>query len=262
MNEEKQIPGGNMENHASRWSFNLNSEPSSDTIPVDLKALFLGPKAENADMVEQMLLNVYRDYVFWRRNFHPEDHVAILPEDQRSQSFETFVSRFRRELFTLLGELKSDVPFYSPRYIGHMLADTSLPAMVGYIATMLYNPNNIAWEGSPVTTMLEIQVGRELAGMLGFGSTAEELAATWGHITSGGTLANMEAIWVAKAAKFLPIAVRQAAVELGVTGLKASPEGKLIDQMTTWELVNLLPEEALDLKEQFFLRFGCCCQNS
>ena len=117
-------------------------------IPVDFKALFLGPKGENADLAEQMLLNVYRDYVFWRRNFHPEDHAAIRPEDQRSQSYERCVGRFQRELFTLLGELKSDIPFYSPRYIGHMLADTSLPAMVGYIATLLYNPNNIAWEGS------------------------------------------------------------------------------------------------------------------
>ena len=82
-----------------------------------------------------------------------------------------------------------------------MLADTSLPALVAYFATMLYNPNNIAWEGSPVTTAIEIQVGRELAGMIGYGSSPEELAATWGHITSGGTLANLEAIWIAKALK-------------------------------------------------------------
>ena len=230
-------------------------EPSPTQVPVNLKAFFLGPKAENADLVEQMLLNVYRDYVFWRRNFHPEDRVAIPPEDQRSQSYEAFVSHFQRELFTLLGELKSDIPFFSPRYIGHMLADISLPALVGYIATMLYNPNNVAWEGSPVTTLIEIQVGRELAGMMGFGSTPEELAATWGHITSGGTLANLESIWVAKAVKFLPIAVRRAAVELGVTGLVAGSVGKPLDQMTAWELVNLLPAEALDLKERFMLQF-------
>jgi glutamate/tyrosine decarboxylase-like PLP-dependent enzyme/anti-sigma regulatory factor (Ser/Thr protein kinase) len=198
---------------------------------------------------------VYRDYVFWRRNFHPEDSVAILPEDQRSQTYDICVSRFQRELFTLLGELKSDIPFYSPRYIGHMLADVSLPALIGYIATMLYNPNNIAWEGSPVTTMLEIQVGRELAGMLGFGSTTEELAATWGHITSGGTLANLESIWVAKAVKFLPIAVRQAADALGVTGLTLDPAGKPVDQMSSWELVNLLPVQALDLKDRFVRRY-------
>jgi hypothetical protein len=181
---------------------------------VDPKALFLGPKAENADLVEQMLLKVYRDYAFWRRNFHPEDAVVIQPEDQRRPAYEEFVSRFERELFTLLGELKAGIPFYSPRYIGHMLADVSLPALVGYIATMLYNPNNVSWEGSPVTTLLEVEVGRDLAKMLGFGRTAEELAATWGHMTSGGTLANIESIWVAKAVKFLPIAVRHAAARI------------------------------------------------
>jgi glutamate/tyrosine decarboxylase-like PLP-dependent enzyme/anti-sigma regulatory factor (Ser/Thr protein kinase) len=136
-----------------------------------------------------------------------------------------------------------------------MLADTSLPALVGYFATMLYNPNNIAWEGSPVTTSIEIQVGRELSKMLGFGTTPEELAGTWGHITSGGTLANLEAIWIAKAVKFLPIAVRRAAVDLEVTGLTVSPTGKSIEQMTAWELVNLLPVEALDLKDKFVLQF-------
>lgn len=228
---------------------------SSKSIPVDVKALFLGPKAENADLMEWMLLNVYRDYIFWRRNFHPEDRAAIEPEDQRSKSYEMFVSRFQRELFSLLGELKSDIPFYSPRYIGHMIADISLPALLGYIATILYNPNNCAWEGSPVTTMLEIQVGQDLAGMLGFGSTTEELARTWGHITSGGTLANMEGIWIAKAVKYLPIAICRAASELKITGLSAGRLSKLVDQMTAWELVNLLPVEALDLKEQFMNQF-------
>jgi hypothetical protein len=58
------------------WSPDLNKdtraallEPLSTPGPVDLKAMFLGPKAENADLVEQLLLNVYRDYVFWRLIF-------------------------------------------------------------------------------------------------------------------------------------------------------------------------------------------------
>ncbi len=266
MNEKKNVPQRNREHRLQPGITSRNADFKKDTIAalleppttqdrVDLKALFLGPKAENADVMEQMLLNVYRDYVFWRRNFHPEDAAVISPDDQRRETYGDLMSRFQRELFTLLGELKSDIPFFSPRYIGHMLADVSLPALVGYIATMFYNPNNIAWEGSPVTTLIEIQVGRELAGMIGFGSTPEELAATWGHITSGGTLANLEAIWIAKAVKFLPIAVCQTAVDLGITGLTAGPDDKPLDQMTTWELVNLLPSEALDLKERLIIQF-------
>lgn len=229
-------------------------ESSEPPPPLNLKAFFLGPKAENADLVEQMLVKVFRDYVFWRRNFHPEDQAAILPEDQRSLSYERFLNRLEGELFTLLGELKSDIPYYSPRYIGHMISDYSLPALIGYIAALLYNPNNVTWEVSPVTTLLEIEVGRELAGMLGFGKTREELAETWGHITSGGTIANMESIWIAKAVKFLPIAVKLAAAELEVTNLKVGSDGKPLESLTNWELVNLLPREALNLKEMFILR--------
>ena len=223
---------------------------------MDVNAFFLGPKAENADLMEQMLLEVYRDYVFWRRNFHPEDLEAIEPEAQRSESFNRCVSRFRHELFTLLGELKSDIPFYSPRYVGHMTADSAMPAMVGYIATMLYNPNNVSWEASPITTLLELELGRQLARMFGFGRTPDELAATWGHITSGGTLANLESLWVAKAVKFLPVAVRQAARELDVSGLTAGPDKKDLLRLTAWELVNLSPRQALDLKDQLVTAYA------
>jgi glutamate/tyrosine decarboxylase-like PLP-dependent enzyme/anti-sigma regulatory factor (Ser/Thr protein kinase) len=266
MNEKKSIPNGDLENRSKSGVPSWNAVNLKDTVaalmesspipaPINLKAFFLGPKAENADLMEQMLLNVYRDYVFWRRNFHPEDSAAILPEDQRNQTYEDFVSCFQRELFTLLGELKSDIPYFSPRYIGHMIADISMPALIGYIATLLYNPNNVTWEASPVTTLLEIQVGRELAEMVGFGTTLEELASTWGHITSGGTLANLEAIWIAKAVKYLPIAVRKAAEDLGVTGLVATSDRKPLGQMTAWELVNLSSIEALNLKDQLILRY-------
>ena len=217
--------------------------------PLDLNGVFLGPKAENAEFVEQLLVDVFRDYVFWRRNFHPEDRSAIDPAGQRNDSFYAFTDSFRRELFTLLGQLKSDIPFYSPRYIGHMTADTALPALVGYFATMLYDPNNVSWEASPITTLLELEVGRALAKMVGFGSTPEELANTWGHITSGGTLANIESIWVAKALKFLPLAVRAAAGDLGVEGLAAGSKGRSLAEMSAWELVNLTPAAALDLKD-------------
>jgi hypothetical protein len=38
---------------------------------------FLGPKAENADMLERLVLEALSDCVFWRRNFHPEDDIII-----------------------------------------------------------------------------------------------------------------------------------------------------------------------------------------
>ncbi len=38
-----------------------------------------------------------------------------------------------------------------------------MPATLAYLAIILYNPNNIAWEGSPPTTELEIEVALDLA---------------------------------------------------------------------------------------------------
>jgi hypothetical protein len=55
---------------------------------------------------------------------------------------------------------KYSVPFFSPRYSAHMCMENSVPGILGYISAMLYNPNNVAFEASPVTTLLEIEVGK------------------------------------------------------------------------------------------------------
>jgi glutamate/tyrosine decarboxylase-like PLP-dependent enzyme len=230
----------------------LTSAPEG--APACAEALFLGPRAENAELMEDLLVRAFRDHAFWRRNFHPEDKDAIRAAERRSPDYLVSAQRMEDDLFELLGRLKQGAPFHSPRYIGHMNSDVLLPAIVGYIAAMLYNQNNVSWEGAPVTTLLEVQVGREMARMLGMATKQEELCATWGHITSGGTLANIEAIWAAKALKFLPVAVRQAAKELGVKDLDAGL-GKALEACSAWELVNLTPTRALDLKDALLKRY-------
>jgi hypothetical protein len=47
-----------------------------------LASLFLGPKAENADVFERLLLEAFRDHVFWRRNFHPEDGFTVREQEK------------------------------------------------------------------------------------------------------------------------------------------------------------------------------------
>ena len=66
----------------------------------------------------------------------------------------------------LLGELKAGVPFFSPRYVGHMSSDLTMASLIGYFATLLYNPNNVAAEASPVTTRMELEVADQLARMM------------------------------------------------------------------------------------------------
>jgi glutamate/tyrosine decarboxylase-like PLP-dependent enzyme len=83
-------------------------------------------------------------------------------------------------------------PFFHPRYAGQMLKPPHPVAVVGYLAAMLVNPNNHALDGGPGTSALERDVVDELAAM--FGVAEPNL----GHLTSSGTIANLEALWVAR----------------------------------------------------------------
>lgn len=95
------------------------------------------------------------------------------------------------------------VPFYSPRYSAHMSTDVSLPGIIGYLSTMIFNPNNVAFESSPITTLMELEAGKDMCRMLGYNvdtieSGEEDVPVGWGHLCSGGTIANLEAIWAGK----------------------------------------------------------------
>lgn len=227
---------------------------SSDPQAVDPAAIFLGPKGENADVMERLLLEAFRDHVFWRRNFHPEDGFIIREQDKRTTAYETTTSVLAQELFGLLAELKAGVPFFSPRYIGHMTSDATMASVIGYFATMLYNPNNVGAEGSPVTTKLELEVAAQLAAMIGY-----DPARQWGHLTSGGTIANIEALWVARELKYLPLALRGAIRETTVRDVPVrlgDGSETTIDALELWELLNVTPEATLDALEAFAARMG------
>jgi glutamate/tyrosine decarboxylase-like PLP-dependent enzyme len=214
-----------------------------------LPAWFLGPRAENADILERLIVEALRDHVFWRRNFHPEDGFTIRETDKRSEGYERAVATMTQELMGLLAELKRGVPFFSGRYKGHMSFEQTLASQLGYFAAMLYNPNNVAFEGSPVTTRLELEVAADLMRMIGY-----DPAHSWGHLTSGGTVANFEALWIARNIAYLPIAVAGAASELNVKLDVALPDGARapVRELPLWKLVNISNGSALDLWHALF----------
>lgn len=214
----------------------------------ELAAIFLGPKAENADLFERLLLEAFRDHVFWRRNVHPEDGFLITDFDKHSEAYQKSASLLSQELMSLLAALKGGVPFFSPRYIGHMTSDLTMASLIGYFATMLYNPNNIAAEASPVTTRLELEVAEQLAAMVGYDPEHQ-----WGHLTSGGTVANFEAAWVARNLKYVPLAAFYAARELDLTGTFVElADGQKADllECSLWQLLNIPPRAIHDLAER------------
>jgi glutamate/tyrosine decarboxylase-like PLP-dependent enzyme len=71
-----------------------------------------------------------------------------------------------------------------------------MSSMLGYFMTMLYNPNNVALEASPMTTLVELRVGQQLCKLFGYNVDALKNPLSWGHITCDGTIANLESIWV------------------------------------------------------------------
>ena len=201
--------------------------------PIHVNALFLGPKAENYRFFREMLVYLMDDHVDWRRFFHPDDPPVVTGETQNRPDFLNTLQKTREALIELAGNLQlSSMPWFSPRYLGHMNTDTLMAANLGYMLTLLYNPNNCAYEGSPATTALEIEVGRQLAGMMGY-----ETEKAWGHVTSGGTVANYEGLWMARNLKSIPPAVRECLPELTAG-------------MDDWRLLNLPTGEILDLADR------------
>jgi len=206
-------------------------ESSSDLC--DVNALFLGPKSENRDFFMQMLRFMMNDHADWRICYQPDDSPAFSEAQRSEPRFQATLQRTQQALVELAGRLQlSSVPWFSPRYLGHMNADTLMAANLAYMLTLLYNPNNCAYEGSPATTAMEIEVGRQLACLLGYHPDR-----AWGHVTSGGTVANYEGLWVARNLKSVPLAVREAVTEL-------------VADRTEWQLLNYSAEQSLDLLDR------------
>src|SRR5574337_2114924 len=200
-----------------------------------LAACFLGPYGENDALLERLVVEFLRDHVYWRRNFHPEDPPAIPTAAAQHPDYLAFEARMRRELHQLSAALKKSVPFHSPRYIGHMASDRLLPGLAAQMLTVPYNPNNVSEDAAPVTVDLEVQAGLQLARMLGYPHDPAQEACAFGHLTSGGTLANYQALRLALALKAFPVAVRAAQVP----DLDLPPDD--------WSAFNLAPADGIAL---------------
>jgi glutamate/tyrosine decarboxylase-like PLP-dependent enzyme len=118
----------------------------------------------------------------WQAGFGPYERDASLrvSDEQFASVFAEFTER-----------LRGNYPFFHPAYAGQMLKPPHPAAVAGYLTTMLINPNNHALDGGPVTGPMEKEVVAQLAQMFG-------LATHLGHLTSSGTIANLEALFVAR----------------------------------------------------------------
>ena len=110
---------------------------------------------------------------------------------QQHESLRVTEADFAAAFTELAARLTDNYPFFHPSYAGQMLKPPHPAAVVGYLATMLINPNNHALDGGPATAAMEKEVVGQLATMFG-------LRSHLGHLTTSGTIANLEALYVAR----------------------------------------------------------------
>jgi glutamate/tyrosine decarboxylase-like PLP-dependent enzyme len=216
---------------------------------------FLGPKAENAEPERAMLARILDDYFQWRRNSFPSDQ-RVIHDGMRGEATE-FHNRLEVQLKEMLAGLRGHFPCFSPRYIGHMISDQTLPSILGYFAGLLYNPNNVSPESSPVTLDWELEIGADVLGMLGYtrppakGQLSNEEFG-WAHVTSGGTVANLEALWLARNVHYFPLAVQDVCQQRGIAvWLNFRGDRQPLGSLSQEACLGIAPSEGINLYAQF-----------
>ena len=91
----------------------------------------------------------------------------------------------------LAQKLQDNYPYHSPDYAGQMIKPPLPLAQAAHWMTSFINPNNHALDGGRATSALELETIAALGKMIGYSKPL-------GHLTSGGTTANLEALWVAR----------------------------------------------------------------
>jgi tyrosine decarboxylase / aspartate 1-decarboxylase len=96
----------------------------------------------------------------------------------------------RRVLLEVAGRLQDNYPYFHPLYAGQMLKPPHPVARLAYMLAIWLNPNNHALDGGRASSHMEKDAVAEIARMFGWETHL-------GHLCGGGTMANLEALWVA-----------------------------------------------------------------
>jgi glutamate/tyrosine decarboxylase-like PLP-dependent enzyme len=114
------------------------------------------------------------------------DGFAHLPPAERAVD-DTAI----RDLLTEVADrLRDNYPYFHPLYAGQMLKPPHPVARLAYQLAMWINPNNHALDGGRASSAMEKEAVADLARMIGWDTHL-------GHLCGGGTMANLEALWVA-----------------------------------------------------------------
>ena len=222
-------------------------------------AWFLGPKGENEQALIGLATQAIQSHAKARRDYMPDDPPFVTQQERDAKPHRETLKQLSDRLEQMLSNLNGSLPLSSYRNQSHMYWDVTLPGAVGYFAAMLHNQNNVAAEASPVTTHLELLVGQDLCEMVGFRvpspqQQADGVPLPWGHITCGGSVANIESMWAARNLTYLPPALAAAianedtlASARNLTVLTARNDRVRLLDLDSWGLLNLPVDQVLDL---------------
>jgi tyrosine decarboxylase / aspartate 1-decarboxylase len=104
-------------------------------------------------------------------------------------SFNYDYKAMRSIIFEIADKLQKDSPYFHPCYIGHMIKPPHPMARLAYMLALWINPNNHSFDSSHASSPMEREAVNQIAGMFGWNTSL-------GHLCSGGTMANLEALWV------------------------------------------------------------------
>ena len=86
--------------------------------------------------------------------------------------------------------MQDNYPYYHPQYAGQMLKPPHPVARIAYALSLWVNPNNHALDGGRASSAMEKECVHDLGRIFDWDEPL-------GHLTGGGTMANLEALWVA-----------------------------------------------------------------
>ncbi|TAH38231.1 MAG: aminotransferase class V-fold PLP-dependent enzyme [Planctomycetota bacterium] len=97
----------------------------------------------------------------------------------------------RAALLAAAKRMTDNYPYHHPLYVGQMLKPPHPVARLAYALSLWINPNNHALDGGRASSAMEKEAVAAIARMFGWETHL-------GHLCGGGTMANFEALWVAR----------------------------------------------------------------
>ena len=118
------------------------------------------------------------------------DRLEIGFQDLPEYEPQVDLSQLRAVLLRVADRLHDNFPYQHPLYVGQMLKPPHPIARLAYALSLWINPNNHALDGGRASSAMEKEAVAQIAQVFGWQTHL-------GHLCGGGTMANLEALWVA-----------------------------------------------------------------